>query len=108
MKNKPVVPRRQAEIDIDSAFEFYLTEAGTEMALAFVDSLEQAVLHISRHPTSGSPRYDSELNLLGLRFWPIKNFPYLIFYFEFETHIDVWRILHAEMDIPSWMRDPDA
>jgi toxin ParE1/3/4 len=29
-----------------------------------------------------------------------------VFYIERESHIDVWRVLHAERDIPVWMKDP--
>jgi toxin ParE1/3/4 len=39
--------------------------------------------------------------LPGLRFWPLKRYPYFVFYLERETHIDVWRVLHAERDIPA-------
>jgi toxin ParE1/3/4 len=107
VKLKPVVPRKLAESDIEAAFNFYLAEGGTDVAIAFVDSLEQAVLHVSRHPSAGSPRYAHELDLPGLRSWSLKNFPYLIFYLELPTHIDVWRVLHSHTDIPEWMGGPD-
>ena len=108
MKLKPVVPRKRAESDIDNAFSFYLKESGADIAVAFVNALEQAVAHISRQPSAGSPRYAHELDLPSLRTWPLKNFPYLIFYMELPTHIDVWRILHSHTDIPEWMNDPDT
>jgi toxin ParE1/3/4 len=101
MKSKPVVPRKQAERDIDAAFEDYLSDGGTEVALAFTDALERAMLHIFRHPASGSPRYAHELNLPGLRHWQLKGFPYLIFYMEMDARIEVWRILHGQRDIPA-------
>jgi toxin ParE1/3/4 len=31
------------------------------------------------------------------------RFPYLVFYLERADCIDVWRVLHAQRDIPSWM-----
>jgi toxin ParE1/3/4 len=107
VKLKPVVPRKLAESDIETAFNFYLAEGGADVAIAFVDSLEEAVLRVSRHPSAGSPRYAHELDLPGLRSWPLKNFPYLIFYLEQSTHIDVWRVLHSHTDIPEWMSGPD-
>lgn len=91
---------------MDKAVEHYLDEAGETVALGFVDSLERAYLHIARHPASGSGRYAHELRLPGLRFWPLKRYPYLVFYLACESHIDVWRVLHAERDIPAWMREP--
>jgi len=31
----------------------------------------------------------------------MKHYPYLIFYIEKEDHIDVWRILHGQRNIPA-------
>ena len=107
MKPKVVIPRVQAELDIQETLEYYFVEAGSEIALAFVDALEIAVAHISRHPAAGSPRYAHELSLPGLRHWPVKGFPYLIFYIEQPQHIDVWRLLHSQRDIPARMHDQE-
>lgn len=62
----------------------YLSEASEEVALGFVDALERAYRHISKHPASGSSRYAVELNLPGLRSWPLRYFPHLVFYLENE------------------------
>ena len=72
---------------------------------AHIDSLEKAYLHIGRHPASGSPRHAHELNLPDLRFWPVPDYPYVVFYIENEEHIDVWRVLHGQRDIPAWMAE---
>lgn len=106
MKLKPVVPRTLVADDVDDAVEHYLIEGGAQVAMGFIDALEQAYRHIGRYPASGSPRYAHELNLPGLRFWPLKRYPYLVFYVELRDHVDVWRVLHGQRDIPSWMRDP--
>lgn len=108
MTTKPVIPRRQANRDAEEALDHYLGEAGEAVALGFIDSLEQVYRHIARHPASGSSRYAHELDLPGLTFWPLKRYPYLVFYMDCESHIDVWRVLHAERDISAWMRDPDV
>lgn len=105
MKAKPVIPRRKAEEDIENAVEFYRQEAGSDMALAFIDSIEQAVLHISRHPAAGSPRYAEWLEIPGLKFWKTNKFPYLIFYIDMTSHVEVWRVLHEKMDISAWMQN---
>jgi len=104
---KPVVTRRAADEDLDRAFEYYLREAGSDTAVAFIDSLEQAILHISRQPASGSPSYAHLLDIPGLRFWKTKNFPYLIFYIDLESHIEIWRVLHGKMNIPKWMTEDE-
>ena len=45
---KPIVPREQANHDVDEALESYLKEASDEVALGVIDALEKAYTHISR------------------------------------------------------------
>ncbi|MGU3456536.1 type II toxin-antitoxin system RelE/ParE family toxin [Brevundimonas sp. M1A4_2e] len=104
MKTKAVIPREQAAHDIEEALEYYLEAAGDVVASAFVDALEQALNHVARHPASGSLRYAHELDLPALRCWRVRDYPYLLFYVEREDHIDLWRVLHGERDLPVWMR----
>lgn len=108
MKTKPVIPREQANRDVDEAVAYYLSEAGEAVAMGFVDALEQAYGHIGRHPATGSQRYAHELNLPDLRVWPLTRYPHLVFYVEHSHHIDVWRVLHSQRDIPAWMQAPDS
>jgi toxin ParE1/3/4 len=108
VKVKPVVPREQANRDVDEAIAYYLGEQAVQAALGFIDALEQAYAHIGRHPGTCSPRYAHELNLPGLRAWPLTRYPYLVCYIERPDHIDVWRVLHQQRDIPAWMPDADV
>ncbi len=103
MKSKRPISRPQASRDVDEAVDYYLREAGVDVALGFVDSLETAYRHLSRHPQTGSPRYAHELDLPGLRMWPLKAYPYLIFYLEQPDHLDIWRVLHSQRDMPAWL-----
>ena len=105
---KPVIPRQAASQDIEDALAYYIAEASAVVAMGFVDVLEAAYGHISEHPTSGSPRYAHELNLPGLRCWPLSDYPYLIFYIERTDHVDVWRVLHTQRDIPAWLQTPET
>ena len=107
MSASRVVPWLQAQRDIDDALDYYLAEGAGPAALAFIDALEQAFAHLGRHPAIGSLRYAHELGLPGLRCWPLRRYPYVIFYVEHDGHVDVWRVLHAERDIPAWMHGPD-
>ncbi len=104
MSAKPVIPRALAVRDAEEAVDYYLGEGGSAAALGFVEALEQAYAHIGRFPGSGSSRYAFELDLPGLRCWPLSGYPHLVFYVERDDSVDVWRILHAERDIPAWMR----
>ena len=100
---KPIVPRELANHDINEIIGYYLGESAEQAAYGFIDALEEAYAHIGRHPATGSPRYAHELNLPGLRFWPLSRYPHLVFYVERPDHIDVWRVLHGKQDIPEWM-----
>lgn len=105
---RPVIARRRAEQDIQDAVAHYLEQAGGRVALKFIDALERAYAQIARQPGAGSPRYAHELDLPGLRFRIIPGFPYLVFYVQRDAGIDVWRALHAQRDIPSWLGEDDA
>lgn len=107
MRTKPVVPRELANRDVEEAITYYLGAGGESAALGFIDAVEQAFAHIGRHPGTGSPRYAQLLDLSDLRFWALKRYPHLVFYVERDDHIDVWRVLHGQRDIPAWMREPE-
>ena len=108
MKVKPIVPRAQAHRDVEDAVAHCLAEKAEAAALGFIDALENAYGHIGRHPATGSPRYAHEWNLPGLRSWPLTRYPYLVFYVERSGHVDVWRVLHGQRDIPAGMQEPDG
>jgi len=105
--SKRIVRRQLAGKDIAAALDYCLSEGGDVAALGFVDSLEQALSNLARRPAVGSPRYAQELNLPGLRSWRMTRYPYLIFYQDRLDHVDVWRVLHAQRDLPEWLREPD-
>jgi len=104
---KPVRLRALAVADVDDAIRHYLQEAGPDVALGFIDGLEQAYTHLGRQPGTGSPRYAQELNLPGLRSWPLGRYPYIVFYVEQPDHVDVWRVLHSARDMPVWLSEGD-
>jgi toxin ParE1/3/4 len=106
LKPKAVVPREVASRDVDAAIDHYLGEGSASAALGFVDALEKAYSHLARLPAAGSPRYAHDLNLPGLRSWPLTRYPYLVFYFEQNDSVDVWRVLQGQRDIPAWMNEP--
>ena len=105
MTAKPIRPRAVAKGDIQDAVDHYLSEAGKRPALAFIDELQRAYRQIARYPESGSPRYAHELDLPGLRSWPLKRYPFLVFYVATEDYIEIWRVLHSERDIPAWISE---
>lgn len=105
MSTKPVVLLAQARHDFRHTAAWYRKEGDAPLALRWASSVETAIQHIGAHPKTGSTRYAELLKLRGVRFWPLKDFPYLIFYLERDAHIDIWRVLHAQRDVPAWMSD---
>ena len=105
MKAKPVVPRVIALRDVEEAVDYYVAEASEQVALGFIDALDEAYAHLSRRPATGSVRYAHELEIPGLGSWLLKRYPFLVFYIECPDHIDVWRILHGQRDLPSWLQE---
>jgi toxin ParE1/3/4 len=103
---KPIVPREQAVKDVEAALDFYLSEAGADIALAFINALEAAYRLIANRPSAGSPHYGYELGIPGLRHRRLKRYPFLVFYLDGGDQVEVWRVLHAHRDIPARMRDP--
>ena len=105
--SKPVHLRQLAAGDIETALVYYLTEAGPDITTRFIAAVERAILTIGRHPHQGSLRFAFELEIPGLRSWPVARFPYLVFYLEREGQIEIWRVLHTRRDIPTTLADTD-
>ena len=103
MTARDILPRAKAEQDVNNALDFYLAEAGRAVALGFIDALEHAYRLIGEQPNIGSSRYAYELDLPGLRSWPLRDYPYVVFYMPRDDYVDVWRVLHAARDLPVWM-----
>ena len=103
MTAKLVVLRERAAQDVEQAVDHYVREAGEAVAAGFVDMLEACLRVIGGQPAIGSLRYAHELDLPGVRAFPLQRYPYLAFYVEQDDRIDVWRVLHAQTDIPAWL-----
>lgn len=100
MKHKPVIPRALALQDVEDAVTYLMQQQASDAAFKLIDILELAYAYIGKNAATGSTRYAHALDLLGLRTWPLTGHPYLIFCVEQDTHIDVWRVLHMNRDIP--------
>lgn len=70
-----------------------------ERAQKFIRALEEAYLHISRLPGSGSPRYSHVLDVPDLRSWPGSGYPYLVLYPDRNYSIDIYRVLYTARGI---------
>ena len=99
MINKRFIPHRFAVEDEEEIVHYYEQTSSEQVALGFINALDQAFSQLSRYPQMGSPRPEYDLELDGIRSWPLKKFPHLIYY-EIQTdHVELWRILHPRRDI---------
>ncbi len=108
MSAKPVIRLAAARQDERDAVIYYAREAGLDVALRFVAALGGAYQAIRDQPGLGSPRYSNLLGIHGLRSRRLSRFPYLVFYVERDEGIDVWRVLHAQRDIPASLGDAEG
>ena len=100
MKPSRVIPRGAAIRDAEDATDYYIREAGDAVAFRFIDALQAAYHRIGANPGIGSPRLGGLIGLPSLRTWPVRDFPYVICYEMGPGTVDVWRVLHAQSDIP--------
>jgi toxin ParE1/3/4 len=100
---KKLIRRALADADVLTALDYCIANA-PDYALALIDNVEEAYQHIQQFPASGSLRYAYELSLPDLRVWSCNKYPYLIFYVDYPTQIEVWRVLHGSSDIPATLQ----
>ena len=96
---KRLTVQRRAMRDLADARAYYRQEA-PQVLVDFALTVDSELSHLRRHPDTGSPRYGLQLGIPGLRSWPVKKFPYMIFYRVEDTRIVVLRVLHQSTDIP--------
>lgn len=92
---------RVATRDIQHAARYYRATVSAERAQKFISTLEEAYLHISRLPGSGSTRYSHVLDVPDLRSWPVSGYPYHVLYAERDYSIDIYRVLYTARGIPA-------
>lgn len=105
---KPVEVAPRAQSDIDDTAAQYLEEAGDEVALRFLAAVADAFDLLSRNPGLGSPRHAAALQLPGIRCWPLRPWPQLVFCVERAQAVEVFRVLHGARDIPVTLTEPEA
>jgi len=100
MNRKPFRTLARADRDFDDAVDYYLIHACDPVAERFIDALSAAYAMIRDNPDIGAPRLGESIGLPALRTWQVRGFPYLVCYEAAPDRTDVWRVLHAQSDIP--------
>lgn len=104
MDSKSVKWRGQASNDLQSAISWCRETTDTIVARRFLVHVDELDLSIRQFPYLGSLRYADTLGIPNLRFRAVGEFPYLEFYIEHEHHVDIWRLLHIDSDLPNHLR----
>lgn len=103
---KPLRLREQARLDADEAADWYASQGGLALELAFIDELAAAYDLIRRHPAAGSTRHAEHAADLPspLRFMPLKRFEqHLVYYIDLPEHVEVIRVWHASRGLEALM-----
>jgi toxin ParE1/3/4 len=96
---KRLIMQRRALRDLVDARAYYQKEA-PHVVGDFALTVDAELRHLRENAGTGSPRYGRLIGMPGLRSWPVKRFPYVIFYVDQADHITVVRVLHQASDIP--------
>jgi len=96
---KRLTVQRRAMRDLADARDYYRLEA-PHMVSRFALAVDAAFSYLQRHGATGSPRYGLQLGIPQLRSWPVRRFPYVVFYRDLEQRVVVLRVLHQASDIP--------
>lgn len=105
MNPKPISVREPASRDIGEVLHRYWFDASPQVAHAFAVALRHAFQHLSQFPSTGSSHYSRDTPLSDLLAWPVQGFPYMVFYLEEASSVDIYRILHTARDIPASLRE---
>jgi toxin ParE1/3/4 len=100
-----VLPRIDPQNEVRAIALAYAEVAGKTVALRFVAAFRATVDHIRAQPASGTPRFRDATGISTLRAWPLKGFPYLVFYLEEAEDVLILRVLHTSRDIPATLRE---
>ncbi|WP_082099326.1 type II toxin-antitoxin system RelE/ParE family toxin [Demequina maris] len=101
---RPVTTHR-ADEDIATAIAHYVTVAGVEVALGFIDALESSIAVLADNPSIGSTRFAIVTAIPDLRGLTLPRFPYVILYTADADVLRIHRVLHTARDLPEELAD---
>ncbi len=81
---------------------FFIAEDNLEVAIRFLESIEESILRIAEHPYIGSNRKFENTKLKEVRMWIVNDFAdYAIFYEIEDKTIKILRFMNTKRDISS-------
>jgi toxin ParE1/3/4 len=91
--------RPRAEDDLVEKTLHYRRSGGEALGERFFNAALAAVRVVERNPGTGSPLEGTVCEIPGLRSWPVVGFPVRWYYFVFDDHLDVVRLLAEAQDL---------
>ena len=99
-----VITSPKARKDIKSFFH-HISKDDLAVAYRLLDKIENTHELISNSPKMGQTFETTSPRLLGMRWFPVKDFPkHLVFYIESSTKITIVRVLHKAQDISNILK----
>ena len=102
---RPVRLKQAAHDDINQIIDYYVVNAGVEVALSFTEVWQKTLELLARNPGVGSLRFAEDLRISELRTWTMRGFPHLVLYLVDGDGPEVQRVLHSARDLPFALRD---
>jgi toxin ParE1/3/4 len=94
---KTIIVDPEAQAELDAAAQWY-GERKKGLGTEFLDAVAEAIARIQKYPKVFPLFRDTEI-----RKYPMKRFPYLIFFEEFHAHIAVYAFAHAKRKPGYWL-----
>jgi toxin ParE1/3/4 len=80
--------------------DYFADVNAEDVALRFLDALDETIAFIAEFPDLGSPWESENPKLAGLRYRLVKGFEnYLVVYRRYDQHVLITRIFHASQNI---------
>ena len=97
----------EAESDLREGARYYREKVGPELAMRFLASIREQLELIATQPDMGRDYSELALReeLRSLQWFPVRDFPYLIFWTHDATSLFVWAVPHAHSDLPERLRE---
>lgn len=101
MSQRPVISGR-AEADLTLQYQWYLNNAGREVAERFLTEFDSTVDRLARRPSLGRVRRFRARELTGIRSLPVggRFGVHLIFYRDMGAFVSIERVVHGARDLP--------
>ena len=92
----------EAEEDLRQAGRHYRAVGGDELAERFLFKVRELLELIATQPDMGKDYREIALRaeLAELQWFPLREFPYIIFWTHDERTLSVWSVAQAHQDLP--------